>query len=444
MKNLMLFLGISAFGSLAYAGSAGNVESWRAEWLAKRGSPVAEAPRKEDHAEDVVDELRWTTLGEMEQANAQAAALENIPWSDSYWPHYAGSVAYRYADPGMKKEKEWDKNERYVVKNLGRGLPGELSPAEKYDRLVGDRRFTLTRWALAQGRKYFEKDGKVESWMGLCHGWAPAAVMEQRVTKSVTARAPDGAKILFYPADLHALATLLWAEGKFPMKLIGGRCTDKEPEREENGRLKSPDCLDTNPGTWHLAIVNQLAASRRALLFDASFDHEVWNYPIYKYAYHYVKEGSDEKFTSWEDAAIPLSDADRARAPRAEGATMLVRVKMEISYSIPRDPAAYTEDDGTLDKKSDATYDYELELNADGKILGGEWLSKDHPDFLWAPGPGAVAVTGADQALDKAKNAERWDEARHVPRGWRKAAAESSAKGQPLARVVQELLRRGR
>ncbi len=33
------------------------------------------------------------------------------------------------------------------------------------------------------------------------------------------------------------------------------------------------------------------------------------------------------------------------------------------------------------------TYEYTLELSAEGEILGGEWQGTDHPDFLWTQTP---------------------------------------------------------
>ena len=50
-----------------------------------------------------------------------------------------------------------------------------LSPAEKYDLLVGDANYGLTKQMWNAGKGYHDRYGSVESWMGYCHGWAPAA-----------------------------------------------------------------------------------------------------------------------------------------------------------------------------------------------------------------------------------------------------------------------------
>jgi hypothetical protein len=33
------------------------------------------------------------------------------------------------------------------------------------------------------------------------------------------------------------------------------------------------------------------------------------------------------------------------------------------------------------------SYDYTIELNEVGEIIGGEWVSTDHPDFFWTQAP---------------------------------------------------------
>ncbi|RZA07728.1 MAG: hypothetical protein EOP11_06900 [Proteobacteria bacterium] len=406
--------------------------------------PQAEAPRREDRVEDLLETVRWRDLGAMEFAGAQRASLAEQPWSDSYWPLYAGGIAYRYADPGMRLSKDWAANERYILDNLGRGWPGELSPAEKYDRLVGDTQFTLTRWSLSQGRRHYAKRGVVADWMGLCHGWAPAAFMEKRVSKAVEVKGVGGETLLFYPSDLHALSTLQWGEASFAKKLIGGRCRTDHPARDGRGRPQAPECLDSNPGTWHLSVVNQLGGAKRALLFDATAGSEVWNYPIYKYEYHYVKDGSGERASRWQDAARPITEADRRKAPRAEGAASIVHVKMNVTYAAPTSPSAALVSTPAQDESGQEELDYELELSGAGEILGGEWISTEHPDFLWLPAENARALSEQDKFLDGIGENESWPAGAIMPMQWQISARAASREGQPLARVVQELLRRGR
>ena len=445
-KSLLVLFILATPAFAVHEPAFSGPEARREEWLTKRGYAPSEAPKQKDQAKNLVDELRWTTLGSMEEAGAQSHVLPQVPWSDSYWPLYKGGLANRYADPGFVPGEEWPNVDRYIVGNLGRsGAPyfGELSPAEKYDRLVGDRRYTLTRWSLAQGRRYHEKYGKVEHWMGSCDGWAPASFMEERAKKAVQVTSADGRKILFYPSDIHALSSLLWAEGTFASRLIGLRCNQKEVEKDANGRPLAPECLDSNPASWHLAIVNQLAAGGRPLVMDEEVGHEVWNYPAHGYRFQYLGAEGETPLTKWQEALRPLSEEEKARVPRAEGATGLVTVVMEVDYATPSQPAAVLETDPSKDQQSKVTYKYELEVNEAGEILGGEWLQSEHPDFLWVPRKGTKARSIADLALEKRKDQSVWTEGA-VPAAWRAEAPGASAKGQPMERVVSELLRRSR
>ena len=167
------------------------------------------APASNDNAENLVDQLFSKNLAEMESAKRMDAELPNAPWSDSYWPIYSGEIANRYADPNYRAGLNWMENRNYLISNLGRGPMEQMSAAEKYDLLVGDNAFTLTRKMISAGAPYADEKGNVETWMGLCHGWAPASIMVPRPSHTIRTKASDGREIVFYPSDLKALASLL-------------------------------------------------------------------------------------------------------------------------------------------------------------------------------------------------------------------------------------------
>src|SRR5688572_29322977 len=122
--------------------------------------------------------------------------------------------------------------------------------------------------------------------MGYCHGWSPASFMMERPKHVIKVTAADGrTQIPFYPSDIKALATALWANANPPIRFISGRCESKKPKEDRNGRVTDPDCFDTNPGAWHLAVVNQVGVSKRSFVFDSSYDYEVWTQPAYSYEY---------------------------------------------------------------------------------------------------------------------------------------------------------------
>ena len=171
-----------------------------------------------DRAESLVDRLTYTDLATMDEANLRRAELRESPWSDDYWAICRGILGARYADRGFPADSGWQTCRSYVHQRPAATIAASgsasdidlLSPAEKYDLLVGDAAGTLTRGMWAQGEYYFERYGKVETWMGICHGWAPAAYMLGRPREVVTAVAADGrTQLRFYPSDIKGLASLL-------------------------------------------------------------------------------------------------------------------------------------------------------------------------------------------------------------------------------------------
>src|SRR5262249_33461816 len=129
-----------------------------------------------DRPEDVVDTLRYTRPEDIDKAGLSTAALAVSPWSGDYWPLYRGMLGRRYADPEFPDGTDWQRNYAYVTAHPASAITkagdaeaiDRLSPAEKYDFLVGDEAGTLTAAMWNEGKAYYDRDGKVELWMGIC------------------------------------------------------------------------------------------------------------------------------------------------------------------------------------------------------------------------------------------------------------------------------------
>lgn len=404
------------------------------------------APAANDQAVKLVDRLELTRLADMDAQKLTQVTLPQSPWSDSYWPTYRGLTAMRYADPAFPNSMDWRANADYLLARIGASADvDQLSPAEKYDRLIGDADYTLTRNQIDQGRPYYEQSGEVADWMGLCHGWAPAAYSTARPVRTVQALAADGVtQIRFYPADIKALTTLLWSNGRFRTRFIGGRCNDQKPKLDAAGRPIKPDCLDTNPGTWHLSVVNQLGVSKRSLIIDSNFDHEVWNFPVLSYEYTYFDPRTGKSTPSLAEAKIPLASyaADPYAGFRAPTAREVVGIRMRLRYVSETEPTAALEDSEANDYLESTTYQYDLELDENGQIVGGEWHTLRHPDFLWTSVPNVQPTAIGDYLLDKQGDKRVWLAGQPVPPSWRESAVKSSRSAQPLTRIVRELIRR--
>lgn len=399
-----------------------------------------------DRPENLVDKLQHTRLRDMEEAKLREAQLAESPWSDDYWALYSGCLGKRYADPNFPGSSDWSRNHKYIQDNPAQAVVAsgnqqkidQLSPSEKYDLLIGDAAGTLTRAMWDEGRYYYERSGEVESWMGICHGWAPAAYMLGRPRKAVTVKAADGRTDLrFYPSDIKALATLLWANARSDSRFIGSRSNDKDPAEDEVGRVISPAVFDTNPGTWHLSVINQIGVAKRSFVIDATFDYEVWNQPMFGYSYEYFNPQTGRTVGSLAEATVPRAQftADKFKKYRSASYASVVGVAMRVRYVVETAPSHATTDDPSRDAIDSVDYLYDLELDGDGKILGGEWYQNAHPDFLWTPPPGARIRTPADRYATGS-----WTATAPLPVAWRRAAVRGSTSKLPLAKIVEALI----
>lgn len=405
--------------------------------------------KNNDLPEDLVDDLKYRRLQEMESQGLMAAELPMTPWSGDFWPLYKGNIAQRYADDEFPNSSNWKVNADYLVEdripldhpeNLGN--LDYLSPAEKYDLLVGDQNWTLTRAMIRSGEFYYKRDGKVESWMGICHGWAPASFMTARPQHWIELIAGNGlTKLNFYPSDIKALVSLLWAKASPRVRFVGGRCNDKNPSEDpENGHLLKSDCFDTNPGTWHMSVINQIGVSKRSMVMDSSYDYEVWNQPIYAYEYKYFNPLTLESTETLEEALVKKTSfkKDKFLKYRSSDAVSMVGIVMKLTYIDETTPSHQEADSPSSDKLVSVNYFYDLELDDDDKIIGGEWYQRRHPDFLWVPEPDAKPISIGDEDLEDSPG---WDSRQPMPADWTQAAQVASERGQSLAAVVRELIR---
>jgi hypothetical protein len=406
-----------------------------------------------DNAENLVtgNEL-IDTLEMMEELNLTGHNLVKRPWSDWYWPIAVGQLSFRYADDSMvtgyqeanlEEAQIWPWMNEYHLSNPAMATPediNKLSPSEKYDLLMGDTNYTLTKNQLEAGKTFYDNYGKVESWMGLCHGWAPASYMLPRPISSVVVKtANTNQDLTFIPSDIKALGSLLWAKGQQQNKFIGGRCNKKEPTIDkETGRILDQECFDNNPASWHMAITTELGFNNKPFVMDATFDYEVWNHPVVGYSVYYFNPNTLDKVSTLKEAKISLEDfkKDKFKKFRSPNAKYFVGITMEVEYAIETMPSNRKHDNESYDASNTAYYTYDLELDENGKIIGGEWYNNKHPDFLWTPYEGSHAVTALDQHLPEILTLDQITHPSIIP-----YVPQLSTQGQPIGKVVEALFR---
>ncbi len=220
----------------------------------------------------------------------------------------------------------------------------------------------------------------IETWWGLCHAWVPAAILEPEPQRDVTVNG-----VTFTVSDIKALLITMYDRNSSLM--IGGRCNEKEIERnEETGEVVLDQCGDTNAGTWHVVAVNMLGIMKRAFAEDRTATYQVWNQPIRGYEIHEQTEVNETDALELLGRTTDASYINQFDSPEA---VRWIYVDMTSHYvtessNTTEGPLTPTIDNWTRQDH----YEYILELNADGDIVGGEWLPAyydAHPDFLWLP-----------------------------------------------------------
>jgi len=280
------------------------------------------------------------------------------PWSDTYWPNFLGGIAQRwYGAPSDGFSYA------LIAQSAATALTGpdlaQLSPAEKYDIYEGNFDYPLVT---SERQRTHASD---PSWYGLCHGWAPAAINFAE-PKPVTLKGPSGIAIEFGSSDVKALLTYAqqWNRGPTDVQMVGQRCNSDisgDPDA-----ANSAACRDVNAGAFHVILANELGLDNAPFVADIARDQQVWNQPVFAYK------------------SQILGDVPTIYASAAPGTTRIVQVKTTMYYVDESSPnwnaipaANFPQEISTND------YQYTLELNASGEIIGGEWSEYDRPDFVW-------------------------------------------------------------
>jgi hypothetical protein len=413
-------------------------------------SELARLLGREDTIED---------LARIESLGLEKGESGGQPWSGSFWPDILGGIANHYRDhaklpAALRFVLRYDiailqvhEDHAEVRRGLGsfseEELNRKLSPTEKYDLLFGDLDFSFTRSVLEDidfrahhlkrskmkpgaGRRrelegvrnpspyadlpesYSRFDAEVEYrywqkrrdsvsyWFGICDGWSPASIHLPRPVNPVTIRGALGHRITFFPDDLKALGSYLFArtntEGfsSLDYRFSGRPCSEwGAPSRDRAGYVRDFRCDDVDAGLFHTLLVNRIGIERTGFMLDIDNNHKINNHPVGRYRFRYFNPETGQT-GSLEASRVSLNAIrDPYRARRNPEARQLVGVRTEIDYRFyqwPEENRERISDDESFDRVETAEFEYDLELDSDGRILGGEWNDRSRrspPDFLW-------------------------------------------------------------
>lgn len=320
---------------------------------------------------------------------------EGTTWAASYWPTLQGSSNYRWQGESVLSPLEkfdaafndWTPAEGEYLTDVPKDCgPDAQTEYNQYREWLGP----AARWqSSAQGRDrmydgrdndddmkvdecdHDDHDG-IQSWWGLCHAWAPAAILEPEPLRAVEM---NGQR--FEVSDIKALIMTVYdgTESLF----LGGRCNAMEFERDEHYRITMEECRDVNAGAWHVVVTNFLGINQRAFVEDRTAGFEVWNQPLVAYQVTEFEERTLEQ-------ALGVLGVEGESYPFNDRAEKFYEVKMTTDYLVEGHQS--TEPLGEDGYIRHDRYHYILEVDGNGKIIGGEWAtsSRDsHPDFLWVP-----------------------------------------------------------
>ena len=292
-------------------------------------------------------------LGEAYERNFRAlpthGQLAEEPWSDTYWPKNKGGISHRWRTDEAHDYPLHSKEELF---ERGVEITEFLSPAEKYDLLVGNYDWSLTHRTLAEGNPM------EASWTGYCHGWSPASLAYDE-PHPVVMENPDGLRIPFGSSDIKALLTYFRAEvvrSDYPehdwraeTRTLGTMCSSE--------KALDPGCYDSNPAAFHLVMANQLGIRGEGFNIDADISKQKWNQPVFAYSSRVLYEKEPASYASI-------------------GTVKQYVVESHVSWGLEIEPS-YLPVIGTDHQiTKEEVYHYTIDVNSEGDIIGGQWLTK--------------------------------------------------------------------
>lgn len=270
-------------------------------------------------------------------------------WANDYWAHKKGSINFRW-NAVKKIGFDLKSPAREEALMMSQAALAELAPTEKLDLLNGDYNYTLRKEVEGIASKH------AAIWHGICNGWAPATVNHNEPTPK-TFTNPDGIVVPFGSSDIKALISYYYAfhHQVRSTHQMGKRCL-----------LIGPGCdEDLNAGAFHIVLTNTVGKGE-SMIADVERGRQVWNHAVSEYTSTVV--------------AANLAPGKKS----AKGTVRRVHLKTDMTFVQGIEKNSWYPTHGTPDHINGVrNYEYTLDIDAYGKIIGGDWISKVRPDFIW-------------------------------------------------------------
>ena len=343
----------------------------------------------------------------------------------------------------------------------------ELVKSGKYETLK-DAMPEANDMALAEADNFVleKKNNLIAMWEGICHGWATSAGIVARPRKTIKFELPDGREMKFFPSDIKALASLSWANSLIQdNKLIdeatgenigggvisqGLRCNLDSPKKDHWGRYydnradpfngdHSPRCVGVHPAIWHLGLVNIIGKQGRSFIVERKVGAEVDNHPMAAYEMEYFNPNNGRRYKDINKNLERIDEDDQFRMLRSKEAKYIIGVQTEMVYIDWERPNREFVDNERKDDLVDKKMYYDLELDHNLNIVGGQWRAfktgtgrsssnnsratrggnHNQPDFFW------VITKDWKDFFEDEENLEPWvDTTKAPPASWLAVAKE--------------------
>ncbi len=278
--------------------------------------------------------------------------VDQSPWADAAWTAAQGGGLLRYQREDLELSERSRKRPPTLeeLKNLSMAARGRaislLSPFEIFDLVRGQTLYPL----VAEARRTVSPKNAMEFEERMNFGWAAAATMLQEPGQidNHLLRLPTGheARITIGASDVKAVAAYYYgkiARQHVRTARVGSRCFGKDDW----------NCNRVDPASFHLLLANTIQENGRAFVADIDPSAAVDYRPIVSYESD-IRRDDDRHY-----AVTTVVDYVRRRLPQTG------------PYGI-----------FNLDTEREV-YRYTLEVDADRKIVGGQWITERRPEFVW-------------------------------------------------------------
>ncbi|ETL94822.1 hypothetical protein L917_07303 [Phytophthora nicotianae] len=339
-------------------------------------------------------EVNFQTL-KSQYASGQAPTT---PWASSYWPTYQDSINHVWKTGEASASEKYAKAYDMDVTEF----KNKISARNGIDSRKRSAACTINSDCKSRkdGSVCAKRDGMtsgycIPAWFGMCHAWAPAAILEPEPQCDVVKNG-----ITFHVMDIKGLLTSLYDGASIKTVFTGARFNgpDTPANKDQYGRFTDAARRDLGAGFFHIAITNIMAKQNRSFVVDVTAGAEVWNQPVRSFRVQSM-DLVNTRMASMRYFGVPSY-------PFNDKMVHLAYVKTTFSWVVESYNDGPLVSSGQIDSYTTSKdYEYLLELDANYNIIGGEWIGQskeDHPDFLWfptaKPDANAVASTGLSYA----------------------------------------------